>query len=59
MTQEGRNLLFRVELHAARHWGAALEAHHEAGVPRGIPFGELAWYETLRTLRLLKRGVKV
>jgi len=54
--REGRQLLLRVELHASRWWAEALTTMQELGLLRDIPFGEGAWYDTLLTIRDLKRG---
>jgi hypothetical protein len=54
--REGRQMLLRIEMQASRCWADALTTTHERGLPRDVPFGERAWYDTLLTIRDLKRG---
>ena len=57
--QEGRQILLRVEIQTSRYWADALTLAHERGVARELPFGEVSWYETVRTIRELRRGGKL
>ena len=54
--REGRQILHRMEIRAAHQWAIALTGVHESGMPYSAPFGEMAWYQTLQTIRDLKRG---
>jgi hypothetical protein len=49
-------MLMRIELQVARCWADSLDFAHATGTPRDVPFGEIAWYESMRTIRNLKRG---
>jgi hypothetical protein len=64
MTQEGRDILLRVEIHCAEQWGVALW-EMETEIPRTPraavkPLDSVCWHmalRTIRSLRLIGRGI--
>ena len=60
MTQEGRNIVFRVSIYCAREWGEALARQEEKPRPDALaPFELVSWVGALQILDDLFHGRRV
>ena len=56
MTDEGRQILYRMKVRCSEQWGIALADMELENIPASTPLGAIAWHDAILICHLLRRG---